>query len=396
MSSDRRAHGALNRRAFLRQSLPAAGVVASAAAGVDLLPGVAHAQRQAEYPPDIRCIDFRFVEDMMSGQRNFGDLTPPKELSPPTLVIHFFGLVAFVEKGRIGADLMRVMLPNSDEAPHRARLWALKETSSGTGSKDAGDYRYWDLKAGKGTRIRVEKEGGCKRRKGRDRCHPWEDCDFLSNLKELFPNGKLWDDDVLKLGAGGKVVTYMRLPGGGRLISGVPWSYLGNTTVWKYREKDRARDTPGADLLVRPRTLTDTVSFFRTLDKKEEPKVTLHLDKIDSESNDGRISVELTPKDNIITCAITHAMPGKDCPDGGGHAPPQDVLDHSVFYYKLFRNEGESKGPIPVFARTVYGLTYDKLLQLSAPVIRANKQLRMDERPSPSTDDGHCECASWF
>lgn len=400
MNPEIRAEGAFNRRAFLKRSLPAAGVVAASASGMDLLPSVVSAAG-CEVNTE-KCIDLRFVQDMMNGPRRFGDLTPGT--GRPTLVIHFFGLCAFVKKHRfLLADPMRVLLPDSKEVRHRARLWALKadvkEAVKEDGKPDdvraAGDYRYWELnpKNEKGTRIRVVKEGGCRLRRGRLRCHPWEDCDFISNLKELFPQGDLWPDDVMRTGAGGNIVTYFSLPGGGRLISGVPWSCKGNDTIWKYQTFD-GKGNRTAVLPVRERTLTDNVSFFRPLEEDEGTEVTIYLDAMDKADGEKRTQITLRKNhQNIIPCVITHAMPSKAC-DSGHTMPAAAVARHSELYYKLFKNHTkESPKPVPVFTRSVRGLSFgDDPKALDEHTAR----LKTAAEAAPSIDDTHCECASWI
>jgi hypothetical protein len=400
MSSDKKTHAVVNRRSFLHHSLSAAGAIAAAGAGVDGLSASSQPGPQPSPPAQppagsvCKSLDHKFATLTLSGKRDFGNEETPE--GQMTLVVHFFGLVAFAKRDRFfGQDPMRVLLPktpDTKEDHHDARLWALQNVSSGTGATPLGDFNYWNLYENGGTRIELEKPEGCRKKEGKRRNHPWEDFKFVSNLKELFPQGKFHDDDELRGGAGNKVVTYFGLPRG-TLISGVPWSFLGTNAIWKYTEKTA----------LTPRSLTDNVSYFRTL-PKGTTEITLDLHNMSDGKIRSTVTIKPRPDQRVITCAITHAMPtvcpspadpSKLAADLGTHG--KDTNHHSRFYYQLFENERESVKPLPTFARGVRGEPdFSTVATQSIPLIKANRALGLDSETQPSTDEGHCECAAWF
>jgi hypothetical protein len=393
MSSGNHRSAAVNRRRFLQHSLSAASLAA--------VPGVARLSASNQPTPapaapqggHCQRLDHDFATLTLSGDREFGtDEAPEGRI---TLVVHFFGLIAFVKKDRfILADPMRVLLPKTPDAGkdhHDARLWALESVSSGNGSTTLGRFKFWDLYSGGGTRIDLEEPEGCLKKEGDRRNHPWEDFKFVSNLKKLFPQGEFYDDYDLRLGANNNVVTYFGLPRG-KLISGVPWSFLGTNAIWKYTNAEA----------LRPRTLTDNVSYFRTLPKGQQ-EVKLQLHGINGAQRPP-VTVTISPRtgERIITCAITHAMPPV-CADNkalAGHTEEHrqtDTNTHSAMYYQLFKNPEQSNKPVPTFARGVRGeRQFSRLVELGAPLARFNRMTAPDDQRQPSTDEGHCECASWF
>jgi hypothetical protein len=377
MSRERHAQSAIGRRAFLKASLPAAGLIASGAADGILAQGQA-AQTAPQPASDQQCkgTDERFAEDVLvKGSKDFGEDAPRGR---DTLVVHFYGLVAFVRRNRlIGGDPMRVWLPStSADMFHNARLWVLADFSPSTPDATIGRFKVWNLAAADMvTQVDLQQEGGCKKKKGNRRNHPWEDCDFISNLREVFPQGKLWRDREVAQGAKGNITAYCALPGG-TLISGTPWSPVGQRNIWKYEEQDTRVALP-----IRHRTLTDNVSFFRTLPVGQN-EVSLKLirrplDPTTEPPSGPPPEVKLMSRDGIIACAITHAMPCHPA-SSAKHAAAmaEGRLVHSAFYYKLFRNGAEAKKAIPAFSRGVRG--------------EAPTQLGLT-----STDDGHCECGCW-
>jgi hypothetical protein len=380
-----RSSRALNRRSFLQQSLPAAGLVATVGANPSLL-GVSDDQSTSDGQYNCKRLDHKFATLTMHGKRCFGDdLTPRGRV---TLVIHFFGLIAFAKKSKLlGGDPMRVLLPKTpDNAEHHhdARLWTLADYSNGE-NEPLGEFRFWDLYKNGGTRIEIEQEDekGCGRLDANSCNFPWETFEYVSNLKEQFPKGKIWDDDKLRRGAADKVVTYFGLPGG-TMISGVPWSCLGASGIWRYRDAGH----------LKPRSLTDNISFFKTLPKKQTT-VTLALYDIKSDSK--RASITLTPKDDIIQCAITHAMPGKCVnPKIVEYVAAQNgANEHSRFYFQIFENEKDSKYPVPVYLRSVRGEPYQQMLVRAKDTYCGAKIDKLITEADPSTDEGHCECATW-
>jgi hypothetical protein len=80
-------------------------------------------------------------------------------------------------------------------------------------------------------------------------------------------------------------------------------------------------------------------------------------------------------------------------PEAETMAEAERVPKHSEFYYKLFKNGDESTKPVPVFTRSVRGVSFGPYHDAQK---RAKIRLQRAGLLDPSIDDTHCECASWF